>query len=123
MSAGTHMLLMRQCLPHVTNADVVYSYCWHFCLRSHVLSPLAVGFAVEQVQEVYQSLRVDTGPWGNNVHLDEQDKVCLVCKSSQHVEDEHHYISDCPLYSHIRARHANLCFSANFSCVRPFCEM
>ena len=31
-----------------------------------------------------------------------------MCKSSQHVEDEHHFIFDCPLYSHIRARHASL---------------
>ena len=51
MCVGTHMLLMLQCLPRVTNAAAVYSYCWQFCLRSHVLSPLAVGCAVEQIQE------------------------------------------------------------------------
>ncbi len=53
-------------------------------------------------------LRVDTGRWENNVHLDRKDRLCLVCKSSQHVEDEHHFIFDCPLYSHIRAKHASL---------------
>ena len=30
------------------------------------------------------------------------------CMSSQHVEDKHHFIFDCPLYCHIRARHASL---------------
>ena len=59
-------------------------------------------------------LRVNTGRWENNVHLDRKDWLCLVCKSSQHVEDEHHFIFDCLLYSHIRARHASF-----FSKLRP----
>ena len=35
-------------------------------------------------------------------------RLCLVCRSSQQVEDEHHYLFDCPAYSCIRASHANL---------------
>lgn len=34
-------------------------------------------------------LRVDTGRWENNVHL---DRLCLVCRLTQHVEDEHHFL-------------------------------
>ena len=39
------------------------------------------------------------GRWENSVHLDRKDRLCLVCQSSQHVEDEHHFIFCCPLYS------------------------
>ena len=53
-------------------------------------------------------LRVDTGRWENNVHLDRKDRLCLVCSSAQDVEDEHHFLFDCPAYSSIRASHANL---------------
>ena len=53
-------------------------------------------------------LRVDTGRWENNVHLDRKDRLCLVCSSAQQVEDEHHFLFDCPAYSSIRASHANL---------------
>ena len=37
-------------------------------------------------------LRVDTGRWENNVHLDRKDRLCLVCSSAQQVEDEHHFL-------------------------------
>ena len=52
-------------------------------------------------------LRVDTGRWSDNVHLDRQDRLCLVCKSSQHVEDEQHFLFECPVYSSVRLRHAS----------------
>ena len=51
---------------------------------------------------------VDTGRWENNVHLDRKDRLCLVCSSAQQLEDEHHFLFDCPAYSSIRASHANL---------------
>ena len=35
-------------------------------------------------------LHVDTGHWGGNLHLDREDRLCLVCKSSQPTEDKHH---------------------------------
>ena len=50
-------------------------------------------------------LRVDTGRWENNVHL---DRLCLVCSSAQDVEDEHLFWFDCPAYSSIRASYATL---------------
>ena len=53
-------------------------------------------------------VRVDTGRWENNVHLDRTDRLCLVCSSAHNVEDEHHFWFDCPAYSSIRASHANL---------------
>ena len=38
-------------------------------------------------------LRIDTGRWENNAHLDRKDGLCLVCSSAQQVEDEleHHF--------------------------------
>ena len=53
-------------------------------------------------------LRVDTGRWENNIHLDRKDRLCLVFSSAQQVEDEHHFLFDCPAYSSIRASHASL---------------
>ena len=49
-------------------------------------------------------LHVGTGRLEDNVHLDVKDRLglVLVCKSSQHVEDEHLPA----LYSLITARHA-----------------
>ena len=52
-------------------------------------------------------LRVDTGRWENNVHLDRKDRLRLVCSSAQQVQDEHHFLFDCPAYSSIRASRAN----------------
>ena len=53
-------------------------------------------------------LRVDTGRWADGVHLDRADRLCLVCKSLDCVEDEQHFVFDCPAYSHIRPQHAGL---------------
>ena len=57
---------------------------------------------------VNHGLRVDTGRWEDSVHLNRKDRLCLVCRSSQQVEDEHHFLFDCPAYSSIRASHASL---------------
>jgi len=46
-------------------------------------------------------LPVDTGRWADGVHLDNTQRLCLVCKSLDCVEDEQHFIFDCPAYSHI----------------------
>jgi len=53
-------------------------------------------------------LRVDTGRWANGVHLDRTDRLCLVCKSLDCVEDEQHFVFYCPAYSHIRSQHLDL---------------
>jgi len=50
-------------------------------------------------------LRVDTGRWADGVHLDRTDRLCLVCKSLDCVEDEQHFVFDCPAYSHICEMH------------------
>ncbi|KAL3160353.1 hypothetical protein ABBQ32_010687 [Trebouxia sp. C0010 RCD-2024] len=47
-----------------------------------------------------------SGRWEDNLHLDRKDRLCLVCRSTQQVEDEHHFLFDCPMYSSIRASHA-----------------
>ena len=38
-------------------------------------------------------------------HLDRTDRLCLVCKSLDCVEDEQHFVFYCPAYSHIRSQH------------------
>ena len=40
-------------------------------------------------------LRVDTGRWADGVHLDRTDRLCLVCKSLDCVEEEQHFVFDC----------------------------
>ena len=53
-------------------------------------------------------LQVDTGRWADGVHLDRTDRLCLVCQSLDYVEDEQHFVFDCPAYSHIRSQHLDL---------------
>ncbi len=47
------------------------------------------------------------------------DRLCLVCKSLDCVEDEQHFVFDCPAYSHIRSQHLDLlqhcCTIADFT--------
>lgn len=53
-------------------------------------------------------LHVDTGRFGQGAQkLAREDRVCqLSCSTS--VEDEHHFLFDCPAYMHIRDKHAPL---------------
>ena len=53
-------------------------------------------------------LHVDTGLWEGNVHLDRGDRLCLVCNSSQAVEDEQQFLFDCPAYAPLKVRSADL---------------
>ena len=53
-------------------------------------------------------LRVDTDCWADGVHLYRTDRLCLVCKSLDCVEDQQHFVFDCPAYSHIRSQHLDL---------------
>ena len=55
---------------------------------------------------LYRTLQ--PGRWEDSVHLNRKDRLCLVCRSSQQVEDEHHFLFDCFAYSSIRASHASL---------------
>jgi len=40
-------------------------------------------------------------------HCSREDRVCLVCMPSS-VEDEHHFLFDCPAHSHIRQQYSHL---------------
>ena len=42
------------------------------------------------------------------IPLQKTDRLCLVCKSLDCVEDEQHLIFDCPAYSHTRSQHVDL---------------
>ena len=43
-----------------------------------------------------RGLRVDTGRWADGVYLDRTDRLCLVCKSLDRVEDVQLCVFDCP---------------------------
>ena len=49
---------------------------------------------LSKVRSGCHGLCVDTGRWENNVHLDKKDRLCLVCRLSQHVGDEHQFINN-----------------------------
>jgi len=52
-------------------------------------------------------LHVDTGRFGKgSEHCSREDRVCLVCMSSS-VEDEHHFLFDCPAYCRIRQQYSH----------------
>ncbi len=58
-------------------------------------------------------LHVDTACFGkDSEHRSREDRVCLVCMSGS-VEDEHHFLSDCPAYNHIRQQYSHLFHSAS----------
>ncbi len=58
-----------------------------------------------QIQIWLHGLHVDTGRFGQHGHLiKREDRICLLCHSRS-AEDEHHFLFDCPVYSHIRDRH------------------
>ena len=60
-------------------------------------------------------LHVDTGRFGkDSEHRNREDRVCLVCMSGS-VEDEHHFLFDCPAYSHIRQQYSHLFHQASSS--------
>ena len=42
------------------------------------------------------------------VHLDRGDRLCLVCRSSQVVEDEQRFFFDCLAYAPLRLQSADL---------------
>ena len=50
-------------------------------------------------------LQVDTDRWVEGVDM---DRGCLVCNSPGCVEDEQHFIFNCPAYNHIGVMHMSL---------------
>ena len=53
-------------------------------------------------------LHVDTGRFGRGEEArSREERLCPVCLTCS-VEDEHHFLFDCPAYCHIRDQHSNL---------------
>ena len=56
-----------------------------------------------------------TGRFGkDSEHRSREERVCLVCMSGS-VEDEHHFMFDCPAYSHICQQYSRLFHQASSS--------
>ena len=51
--------------------------------------------------EIRHHVILDVVPEKSNLHLDREGRLCLVCRSSQQVEDEHHFLFDCPAPSEL----------------------
>jgi len=68
---------------------------------------------VQQFRCGCHGLHVDTGRFGeHSEHCSKEDRVCLVCMSGS-VEDERHFLFDCPAYSHIRQQYNHLFHQAS----------
>ena len=107
--SGTYLLYHM--LVFMRSSAFTYEVSSAFIYEAHYLSEVKC-FSNRRLLSRFRSgchgLRFDTGRWENNVHLDRKDRLCLACSSAQDVEDEHHFLFDCPAYSSIRASHANL---------------
>ncbi len=62
-------------------------------------------------------LHVDTGRFGKDrEHCNREDRVCFVCMSGS-VEDENHFLFDCPAYSNSQksaSKHVHCCTLQHF---------
>ena len=54
-------------------------------------------------------MQIDTGQQEDHGHVDRKDRLCLVYRSTQDVEDEQHFLFNCPVYNSLRVIQA--CFS------------
>ena len=61
-------------------------------------------------------LCVGTRQWENSVDLDKKDRLCLVCRSTQHMKDEHHFLFDC-LFTALGELVMQACFSKRAQCL------
>jgi len=73
--------------------------------ESHLFSTWPSQLTLSRFRCGCHGSHVDTGRW---VDTERKDRLCQVCHSLQGVKDEQHFILDCPAYSHIRNKHANL---------------
>ena len=48
---------------------------------------------------------IETGRW---VGTDRKHSLCQICHSDQDVEDEQHFLFDCPAYSNVRSEYATM---------------
>ena len=87
------LMLYRAMHPEYKPAENL-SVCCQVCIKKRLISRFRTGC---------HCLRVDSGRWADSVHLDRIDRLCLVCKSSNYVGNEQHFVFDCPAYSHITA--------------------
>ena len=64
-------------------------------------------YSIVHIHAMNQTRHYDFGPCGPQFcsHLDRTDRLCLVCKSLDCVEDEQHFVFDCPAYSQIGSQH------------------
>ncbi len=96
---GSHHIPANAANTPLDTSQIMWSIHSAFCYYLLLISSFRTGC---------HGLRVDTGRWADGVHLDRTDRLCLVCKSLDCVEDEQHFVFDCSAYSHIRSHHLDL---------------
>ena len=62
--------------------------------RRHMIKCASNRRLISRFRTGCHGLRVDTGRWADGVHLDRTDRLCLVCKALDYVEDEQHFVFD-----------------------------
>ena len=51
---------------------------------------------MSRIRGGYRDLHVGTGQRKGNVQLDRKNRLCLLWRSRQDVDDGHHFLFDCP---------------------------
>lgn len=80
MAVIADLVLFRALQPEYVYAHYL-SEVWSFSNRR----------LVSRFRSGRHGLHVDTGGWENSVHLVRKDRLCQVCRFTQHVEDEHNF--------------------------------
>jgi hypothetical protein len=116
---GSHHIPANAACSPLHSGQIMWSTHSVFCYYLLLVSRYKTGC---------HGLRVDTGCWADSLHLDRTNRLCLVCKSLDFVEDEQHFVSDRPAHSHDEAQHLDLlqhcCNIADFmSCVKHVSEI
>jgi hypothetical protein len=67
--------------------------------------------SISKIRTNSHELHSETGHW--SIHKMPQDeRVCHLCDTKK-VEDEKHFLLDCPTYTHIRYHFQNICHNTN----------
>jgi hypothetical protein len=78
-----------------------------------ILPSVKKKISIANIRTNFHELHSEIGHWSiPKTSLDE--RVCHLCNTKK-VEDEKHFLLDCPAYSHIRSHFQNICHTTNLS--------
>lgn len=115
MESAKHWLAFKFCMMTVVAVTVLLNRTLHpECKYAYYFS--AVRYCVIEIGGCWADSRVVAMVcvWHRSLamyilmYLYRKDRFCLMCKSSQHMLDKHHFLFYCPVYSLVWVRHASL---------------